>query len=1121
MTGLAIALPLLTLAILLAPSSTIAQATQTRSPRVAAVLKDGMPGLDRSLTDAVAGEIRKAGYSVRFVDADTLRSTDKLSIANYDLLVLTSSALPFDSVQPVRDFLRAGGDLIALHAPLWETRLTKQGDRWVPVDTQRHRLADSLPGHLAFQAADIVSWQPTLYPSTTTQSAKAAEGPGGQPAAQVTVRNVEGYATLTSPEKEDAFAAGADLTVFAAKGDGNIRRLMVEWRERDGSRWIAVVSLSKEWRRYVLPPEAFKFWESVPSRRSDRLHPENAITCTVGVAMSHTGPNPQPGHYWATGIGTSIRTPELEQEMALDGELPAIEMLCPGYQFFPISDAATLEGKSIKTAASGAVYSVQPRPSGGGFDKGRGFRWQPLLTARSKSGAWRGTPAAMRINTDGEYKGSVWAAFGLADNKLYRNPQVLSLIRETARKMADPVYLIDGGSNFHTYLEGQTITLGATVANLGANAGDVSVKLSLIDKATKAVVFSHASQLSIAPASDGKREQSFSPDQWPVHGYTAKAELIKAGKVVDSVENEVSLWRLSETKSFVTARDGEFRRDGKLWRAVGVNYMPSSGIALADYEAFELWLGDKGYDPIVVERDLANIERMRLNSVSVFIDHRSMAEQNLLDLLRRCRNHHLLVNLSLRPGTPMNFEKDKILEIIRHYRLWENDTVFAYDLAWEPRFGNHQERRPWDGDWERWITASYGSIGNAEKDWGVSVPREDGKITNPSDQQLTTDGDWRKMVAAYRRFCDDLLYRKYGEARRLVREVDPNHLVSFRMADTSNPTANWPGGMMYDFAGLAGAVDFFAPEAYGRIGNWEKVKPAVLQTAYARWANPGLPVLWAEAGMSTWDGEWQRRPNDLTKLQVEFYKAFYRMLIETRANGVFFWWYPGGFRVYENSDFGIINPDGTDRPIARIIREESPKLLATPRHSPPTRWIEIDRDARAEGLFAVYETIRDDFWRATEAGEIVGLKTAGTGTNSATCPLTAVGNTDHSGSNPPKFLNAGLERLETKSPSGEWIRIDDGQEIPAPPDGRLPIRVTVRNLGEAQWLAAAGSGRVWTIMRSAAGTISMPVLADVPYLGVTTLPEGEIPVASPDKVTIWFSAEERAEFGRRISFSIR
>ena len=43
-------------------------------------------------------------------------------------------------------------------------------------------------------------------------------------------------------------------------------------------------------------------------------------------------------------------------------------------------------------------------------------------------------------------------------------------------------------------------------------------------------------------------------------------------------------------------------------------------------------------------------------------------------------------------------------------------------------------------------------------------------------------------------------------------------------------------------------------------------------------------------------------------------------------DGVAWWWYPGGYRVNERSDFGIINPDGTDRPVTKVIREFGPKL---------------------------------------------------------------------------------------------------------------------------------------------------------------------------------------------------
>jgi len=87
-----------------------------------------------------------------------------------------------------------------------------------------------------------------------------------------------------------------------------------------------------------------------------------------------------------------------------------------------------------------------------------------------------------------------------------------------------------------------------------------------------------------------------------------------------------------------------------------VNYMPSSGIGLANGQYFENWVGRGAYDPEVIERDLRRVKAMNLNAVSVFIHHESLGAQHLLDLLRRCEALGLHVNQSLRPGTPMAFQ---------------------------------------------------------------------------------------------------------------------------------------------------------------------------------------------------------------------------------------------------------------------------------------------------------------------------------------------------------------------------------------------------------------------------------------------------------------------------------
>jgi hypothetical protein len=407
---------------------------------------------------------------------------------------------------------------------------------------------------------------------------------------------------------------------------------------------------------------------------------------------------------------------------------------------------------------------------------------------------------------------------------------------------------------------------------------------------------------------------------------------------------------------------------GKPWKAHGLNYMPSSGIGLANGHYFEEWLGRGAYDPEVIERDLRRVKGMNLNAVSVFMHHESLRAQHLLDFLRRCEALGLRVNQSLRPGTPMDFQWQQMKELVEFYRLAENDTVFAYDLAWEPSHGGYeQQESAYAQLWIDWVLKRYGTVAAAERLWGSPTPHSALRTPHlevPPMAQLTRDGEWRKLVADYRLFLDDLLREKYSAARQLMKSIDPHHAVSFRMSNAGDPLYNWDAALPYDFYGLTEAVDIWAPEAYGRIGDWERVRAGEFTAAYARLCDARKPLMWAEMGYTVWD--MNRMAPDPEKLAFEgrYYADFYRMMIESGADGVFFWWYPGGFRMGENSDFGILNPDGTDRPVTKVIRSEGLRFLKARKPGKPDYWIAVDRDRDARGLFGMYEAVQADFWKA-------------------------------------------------------------------------------------------------------------------------------------------------------------
>jgi len=1105
------------------------------SSPVAALLHARLPGENQALVDALASELDKAGYTLVELNAEALCDAAKLTPESFALLALPNAArLPAASTASIEAYLRGGGDIIALNAPLWQELLVNPRGEWVTRDQYERQTAEILPEHVLFDFAPdaIEGWQRSLGGEDKGAVYETCgEGPAqGQRALYANLSDLRNWDNFGPVTLEDPFPEGHTLTVFAAKGGPNTRGLAIEWQEKDGSRWIATVALSPEWRRYVLAPHDFKFWQSVPARQGDCFRPENASRMTVGMAFTHTGTTPGPQEYWVGPFGTAPLTPEYEKIQGTTS-IPRIDTLAPTYKFFDCTEAAHLTPRpdqviinpKSKVQNPKSIRSPQPRPGGGGFAKGRTWRWIPLIQAEAADGEWRGTPATLTIHAGGPFSGGQWAAFGIAGPEWYLSPDAISAVGQIARRMRQGVYIVDGGTDFYTYFADQQVQLGVRVAHLGSiEKTNLSAKVLLVDAATYSEILTKEWPIALKPAGEAIVTETWTPKHWPKAGFLVTARLLQDGRVIDQVTHEAHVWRPKEEKSFITVQDGELMLDGRRWRAHGVNYMPSSGIGTEDGAYFEHWLGARAYDPEIIQRDLDHCKDLGLNSVSIFLYHESMAAQNLLDLLRRLEVMGLKANLSLRPGTPIDFEWDKVREMVEYYRLWDNDTVFAYDLAWEPLWWGHDKRLRWDKDWEAWIVERYGSIENAEQDWGAPVPRDDaGNVTNPSAEQLETDGGWRVMVAAYRRFLDTLLYKYYNRARALVRSVDPNHLVSFRMTETGDPTMNWHGVLAYDFPYLAAAVDILEPEGYGRIGDWERVKPGWFEYEYARWAAPHLPVVWAEAGVHAWDVGSMSAPAKQLEFQGQYYRDFYRMLIGSAADGIYWWWYPGGFRYGENSDYGIVNPDGTDRPNSKAIRENAGPFMNGPAAKPIDHWIEIDRDAKANGVVGIYDSVKDEFWKAIDDGRVPGLKTAGTGTSSGDCPLVAVGNTPCDGTNPPKYLDAFFDAVQVQDARGNWVPVERGGRVSVSAGSPVIARVALRNLGEAEWLSE-GDGAV-CITATASETLKTALprrvahLATVTVENVTLAPPG---LTEPTEVTLSLLAETRTPFGEKYRLTL-
>ena len=1107
-----------------------------------AVLRDDLPGSDLSVADHLGGVFRAAGFGVTFLTARQASSPVLLAPERFLLYVIPNAQVyPGEGMAALMGYLRRGGHLMVLGGPAFSRPVWQYRGRWLDQDLLRASLADVEAESVVVDfdgSEDLAGWTRACNdPSIASRIELVGDGPDGTGTCmRVSTEKLTGWNTYASPAIEGMFADGHDLLCFWAKGDAATTKLSVEMNEADGSRWIAVVPLTTEWKRLALTSGDFSYWSDSPTGNArggsrDRFNPQQANRIVVGLAHSHTGSGGDgPNTFWLDRLGTAVN-PFADFTGSTAGTALALESIYPSYKVYDLRGVARLTaaaGQSIVSPgftapAPTAAVSSFVRPKGKGVGHDRKWRWIPLVSAVDGTGVVRGAAMWMLVNHVFPFRRSVFVGVGINDGELIRHREVSSALVAAARRIGEGVFLAEGGSRQFSYWPGEEVELGAAVRNLSSTAAAGEVRITVRQESDGAEAF--RKQAAVRPAPDDSASVSFRWAPAPETGteFVVTTELLRAdGTVVDTISHSLGILSTAAAApdEFVTVEGGDFYLRGRKWYPVGVNFwaLYVSGLDPADY--WRGWLDPAFYDPEEAEKDLERMAALGMNMVSIQMEPVANV-RSLLDFLRRCGKHGIKVNGFLGAASPLGFDEGKVRAYIEGGRLAANPNLFAYDTIWEP--GNYvfskDRRGGWDREWEAWIAERYGSVANAETDWGVPVPRgDDGKITSPAESEFRQDGPWRVLMAAYRRFMDDLMSRKWNAASQRLRAIDPNHLVSFRQGNT----------LPHDFTLTATPkhIDFICPEGYSITHSEDGYNAAGFITRYVHFTTRGKPIIWAEFGRSVWDRATMAPDAPAIALQADYHDLFYRMVLESGANGTAPWWWPGGYRVGERSDFGICNPDGTPRPAAVLASRYGPAIKAPRAYPEPDEWLTIDRDADAGGYWRLaFGSGAEAYRTAVQAGHNLGVKTVGTGTTSADTPLAAVGNVPYRGSNPPKYLNAEFNWLRIKGADGEWVEVSDGTRVPVPAGAPVLAKVSVGNTQEATWLspasAGAGPGSVYLVSTPASElSFERPVEADTPYLGDADF--GTFPltseVAKETRVELHMSAKGRALFGEKRTF---
>jgi hypothetical protein len=992
------------------------------------------------VTDRLAKLAADAGYAVRRADAGTL---DTALDPQGDRLLLAPSLerLPRPAFDAVTAWVAHGGALLATGGEPFAATLHRTADgQWKTAEevlATVQGVATALdPSH------DLPLRHASSEAKPDVTLTFGQRGPtGAADALTLALPRFAGWFTLAKFFDASPFGADRALTVVWVKGTPG-QATTVEWKEGDESRWIATVPLTADWRKHVLRPADFVFWPdgSPPARRDTTFRPAAAKALSFGPANgfgAHDGP-------FEMSLGP-IMTAPAPAELA-DVKPPVWETFSPWYKQYETQRG----GKTVR------VPVARPRGATLAAETEGRFACIGPVTA----------PEATRYQLVSG--GCLW---WLPSTDLSADGR--TALVEQLKRARRGVFLLNGGPQEPVLWHGEQPVFGARLLNTRA----APVKAQLTSRVwSGSGTVTHIRDISLAPGAlrgTSTALKVFEALPLPVGECTVTTTVEVDGEVADEVTGPLRIIDpegLKHADRRVRAHGDRFEVGGKPIFLDGVNYWPRyvSGMEPGRYSRG--WLLPQNYDAELVEADLAEMERLGLNLISL---HYSDPAQGrcLVDFLLRCRRHGVYTNLYLGSANALGFQPDHDRALIDAARLAGNDTVAFYDLHWEPHFGDHAARRKWDSDWRAWIVEQYGSVAAAEAAWGMAAPIEDGQVTNPSDDQVSRDGPHRILVAAYRRFQDDLISRRYGRVCRSLKSMDPDTLLGARTG-YGGTGHEWPARVMaYDLTSGAAHLDFVSPEGYGMSDDWAKARGMGFVTAYGKWAGAGKPVFWAEFGQSI--GARGGNPAALAT-QAAIWDSTLHVCADSGAAADAGWWWPGGWRVDERSDYGVLSPDGTPRPALLRAAAWRKRLPAPP---PATQErLTIDRDADARALAGLWPAHEAEYLAAKARGADVVLVTAGTGTTTRTMPLVQVGDVPYAGWGPLQYANAEVETMHVTWPGGS-ADVDNGGSVKLPAGVTASVEVHLLNSGEAAW-----SGCALTI-----GGKRVEMAADVPRFGRVTL----------------------------------
>ena len=132
----------------------------------AALFNSDLPTEEPAFLSQLTHELAEAGYRVETIDDTALCDADRFSADTFDLLVIPDAAVaPSRSMPSITEYLQAGGDIIALNAPLWQKNMVNIDGQCMSREAYRKKAAGELPEHVV-----VANWWRCGQPRSNANS---------------------------------------------------------------------------------------------------------------------------------------------------------------------------------------------------------------------------------------------------------------------------------------------------------------------------------------------------------------------------------------------------------------------------------------------------------------------------------------------------------------------------------------------------------------------------------------------------------------------------------------------------------------------------------------------------------------------------------------------------------------------------------------------------------------------------------------------------------------------------------------------------------------------------------------------------------------------------------------